>query len=76
MLQSARNIGANEFSGVELERAKNKLQRAKEEMKDGNNEKALRLANESTADSSLAQAKTEAGKASAAEKYANVEITA
>ncbi|GAW85258.1 conserved hypothetical protein [Bathymodiolus platifrons methanotrophic gill symbiont] len=68
MLQSARNIGANEFSGVELERAKNKLQRAKEEMKDGNNEKALRLANESTADSSLAQAKTEAGKASAAEK--------
>ncbi|TXL18169.1 hypothetical protein BMR04_02090, partial [Methylococcaceae bacterium HT3] len=53
---------------VELERAKNKLQRAKEEMKDGNNEKALRLANESTADSSLAQAKTEAGKASAAEK--------
>ena len=67
-LQSARNLGANEYAGVELERAKNKLQRARDEMKDGNNEEALRLANESTAEAGFAQAKTEAGKASAAEK--------
>lgn len=67
-LQSARNIGANEYAAVELERAKNKLQSAKKEMKEGNNEAALRLAKESTAEASLAQAKTEAGKASATEK--------
>ena len=67
-LQSARNVGANEYAAVELERAKNKLQQAKSEMKDGNNEDALRLANEATAEGNLAQAKTEAGKASASEK--------
>lgn len=67
-LQSARNIGANEYAAVELERAKNKLQQAKSEMKEGNNEEALRLANEATAEGNLAQAKTEAGKASATEK--------
>ncbi len=67
-LQSARNIGANEYAPVELERAKNKLQQAKSEMKEGKNEDALRLAKESTADGNLAQAKTEAGKASASEK--------
>ena len=67
-LQSARNIGANEYAAVELERAKNKLQHAKAEMKDGNNESALRLAHEATAEGELAQAKTEAGKASASEK--------
>ena len=67
-LQSARNIGANEYAAVELERSKNKLQQAKAEMKDGNNESALRLAKESTAEGELAQAKTEAGKAHASEK--------
>ncbi len=67
-VQSARNIGANGYAGMELERAKNKLDQAKAEMKDGNNEAALRLANEATAEASLAQAKTEAGKASAQEK--------
>ncbi|WP_428356337.1 DUF4398 domain-containing protein [Methyloprofundus sp.] len=67
-LQSARNIGANEYAAVELERAKNKLQQAKSEMKEGNDEAALRLANEATAEASLAQAKTEAGKAGASEK--------
>ncbi|WP_221896578.1 DUF4398 domain-containing protein [Bathymodiolus japonicus methanotrophic gill symbiont] len=67
-LQSARNIGANEYAAVELERAKNKLNQAKAEMKEGNNESALRLAKESTAEGELAQAKTEAGKASASEK--------
>ena len=36
-------------------------------MKEGENEKALRLANESTATASLAQAKAEAGKAKVAE---------
>jgi len=67
-IQSARNIGASEYSAVELERAKNKLQRAKAEMRDDNNEAALRLAKESTAEANLAQAKTDAGKAHAAEK--------
>lgn len=67
-LQSARNIGANEYAAVELERAKSKLQMAKKEMHEGNNEIALRLAKESTAEASLAQAKTEAGKANASEK--------
>lgn len=66
-IQAARNIDANRYAGVELERAKGKLQQAKAEMKDGNNEKALRLANESTATASLAQAKAEAGKAKTAE---------
>ena len=67
-LQSARNIGANEYAAVELERAKGKLQEAKKELGDGNNEAALRLAKESTAEGELAQAKTEAGKAHASEK--------
>jgi hypothetical protein len=67
-LQSARNVGANEYAAVELERSKNKLQQAKTEMKEGNNESALRLAKESTAEGNLAQAKSEAGKAQASEK--------
>jgi hypothetical protein len=37
-------------------------------MKEGNNESALRLAKESTAEGNLAQAKSEAGKAQASEK--------
>lgn len=67
-IQSARNVDANRYAGVELERAKNKLDEAKMAMKEGDNEKALRLANESTAVANLAQAKTEAGKAQEAEK--------
>jgi len=66
-IQAARNVDANRHAGVELERAKGKLQQAKSEMRDGNNEKALRLAKESTATASLAQAKAEAGKAKTAE---------
>ncbi len=66
-IQSARNVDANRYAGVELERAKGKLHEAKSAMKDGENEKALRLANEATATASLAQAKAEAGKAQAAE---------
>lgn len=66
-IQAARNIDANRYAGVELERAKGKLQQAKSEMKEGNNEKALRLANEATATGSLAQAKAEAGRAKTAE---------
>jgi hypothetical protein len=66
-VQSAQNIDANRYAGVELERAKGKLQEAKQAMKEGENEKALRLAKESTATASLAQAKTEAGKAKTAE---------
>ena len=66
-IQSARNVDANRYAGVELERAKGKLHAAKSAMKEGENEKALRLANESTATASLAQAKAEAGKAKTAE---------
>ena len=67
-IQSAHNINSAEYAGVELERAKNKLQHAKSAMKDGDNEKALRLAKESTAEANLAQVKAEAGKAQAAER--------
>ncbi len=66
-IQSARNVDANRYAGVELERAKGKLHSAKSAMKDGENEKALRLANEATATASLAQSKAEAGKAKTAE---------
>jgi len=62
-IHSARNVDANRYAGVELERAKGKLHEAKSAMKDGDNEKALRLAKESTATASLALAKAEAGKA-------------
>ena len=65
--QSSRNVDANRYAGVELERAKGQLHQAKTAMKDGDNESALRLANESTATASLAQAKAEAGKAKTAE---------
>ncbi len=66
-IQSARNVDANRYAGVELERAKGKLHAARSAMKEGDNEKALRLANESTAAASLAQAKAEEGKEKAIE---------
>ena len=66
-IHSARNVDANRYAGVELERAKGKLHEAKSAMKDGENEKALRLAKEATATASLAQSKAEAGKAEMAE---------
>ena len=66
-VRSAEAVDANQYAGVELERAKGKLQQAQSEMTSGNNETALRLANEATADASLAQAKAEAGKAKTAE---------
>ncbi len=60
-LQSARNADLNGNAGVQLERAANKLQQAKAEMKEGDNAKALRLANETIADANLAQATAQAG---------------
>lgn len=66
-IQSARNVDASRYAGVELEKAKGKLLQAKAAVKTGNNEAALRLANESTAVANLAQAKAEAGKAKVAE---------
>ncbi|MCK5354372.1 MAG: DUF4398 domain-containing protein [Methyloprofundus sp.] len=66
-IHSARNVDANRYAGVDLERAKGKLHEAKSAMNEGDNEKALRLAHEATATASLAQAKAEAGKAKMAE---------
>jgi hypothetical protein len=66
-IQSAQNVDASQYAGIELEKAKEKLRQAKAEMKEGNNENALRLAKEATADASLAQVKAEAGKAKSAE---------
>ncbi|MCF7971745.1 MAG: DUF4398 domain-containing protein [Methylococcaceae bacterium] len=67
-LQSARNADLEGNAGVQIERAANKLQRAKAELKDGENAKALRLANETIADANLAQAKAQAGIAQSSEK--------
>lgn len=67
IIVSARNVGAHQYAGVELERAKGKLYQAKAAMRDGENEKSLRLANESTVTASLAEAKTAEGKAKLAE---------
>lgn len=67
-LQSARNADLDGNAGVQLERSANKLQQAKTEMNDGENAKALRLANESIADANLAQAKAQAGIALSSEK--------
>ncbi len=73
-IQSAQNVDASQYAGVELEKAKAKLRRAKAEMQEGNNESALRLAKEATADASLAQVKAEAGKAQNAEKQVKESI--
>jgi len=67
-LQSARNADLEGNAGVQLERSANKLQQAKTEMNEGENAKALRLANESIADANLAQAKAQAGIALSSEK--------
>lgn len=67
-IQSAKDIDANKYAGVELERAKNKLQQAKEKVKEGDNEAARRLALESTATAELALAKADAKKAKIAEE--------
>jgi len=66
-LQSARNADLKGNAGVQLERAANKLQQAKSEMEDGDNTKALRLANETIADANLAQARAQAGIARSSE---------
>ena len=66
-IETARDSGAKEYAGAELERSKGKLREAKVAVKDGENEKALRLANESIATADLAQAKAGAGKAKTAE---------
>lgn len=66
-LQSARNADLEGNAGVQLKQAASKLQKAKEEMKDGDNAEALRLANEATADANLAQAKAQAGIARSSE---------
>ncbi|MBE0468962.1 MAG: DUF4398 domain-containing protein [Methyloprofundus sp.] len=66
-LQSARNADLEGIAGVQLERAASKLQQAKAEMQDGDNAKALRLANEAIADANLAQAKAQAGIARSSE---------
>jgi len=60
-LQSARNADLDGNAGAQLKQAASKLQKAKEEMKGGDNAKALRLANEAIADANFAQAKAQAG---------------
>jgi len=66
-LQSARNADLDGNAGAQLKQAASKLQKAKEEMKGGDNAKALRLANEAIADANFAQAKAQAGIASDSE---------
>jgi len=66
-INAAQNMGANNYAAVELERAKSKLQQAQSEVKEDNNELALRLAKESAATAELAQAKAKDGKAKLAE---------
>lgn len=73
-IQSAQNVDASQYAGIELEKAKEKLRQAKAEMKNDNNESALRLAKEATAVASLAQVKSEAGEAKNAERQAKESI--
>lgn len=61
-VQSAINVGANLYADIELESAKGKLYEAKLAMKEGNNDKALRLAQEATVTASSAQEKSELSK--------------
>jgi len=66
-IHAAQNMEASSYAAAELERAKNQLKQSKSEVKDDNNERALRLAKESAATAELAQAKAENGKAKLAE---------
>ena len=57
-IDGAVKIEASEYAAVELDRAQNKLVRAKEEMKKENNNEARRLAEEAFAEAEYANAKT------------------
>ena len=62
-LSHAAGAGANEFAPLDMKLAGNKLARARNALAAGDNELALSLAQESQADSQLAEARTGALKA-------------
>jgi septal ring factor EnvC (AmiA/AmiB activator) len=55
IIRDAESAGAVEYAPVELNTAREKLEAARREMQDENNEKALRLAEEAELDARLAQ---------------------
>ena len=72
-LMSAENQGATPHAPVEMDRARNKLQRAEQALKQKDYNEAKRLAEESQADAELAQALT--GKAEAEQAVNEMEIS-
>jgi hypothetical protein len=64
-IAGAEKIEAPKYATVELDRAQNKLVRAKEEMKKGNNNEARRLAEQALAEAEYASAKTVATRVNA-----------
>jgi flagellar biosynthesis component FlhA len=63
MIQTAEQQGAQEFAGVELERARGKLRQAETEANEGDTEQSERLAQQAAIDAELAAAKSAAAKA-------------
>jgi chromosome segregation ATPase len=55
IIRDAESAGAVEYAPVELNTAREKLEAARREMQDENNEKALRLAEEAELDARVAQ---------------------
>jgi hypothetical protein len=55
IIRDAESAGAVQYAPVELNTAREKLEAARREMQDENNEKALRLAEEAELDARLAQ---------------------
>ena len=55
IIRDAESAGAVQYAPVELNTAREKLEAARREMQDENNEKALRLAEEAEVDARLAQ---------------------
>ena len=58
IIRDAESAGAVQYAPVELNTAREKLEAARREMQDENNEKALRLAEEAELDARLAQLKS------------------
>lgn len=65
-LQLAEQAGASEYSGLELDQARQKLQQARAALEDDEPESAVRLAEKSSADAELAVAQSQVARSEAA----------
>jgi hypothetical protein len=65
-IRQAEQAGAAEYSALELDRARQKLNQARTALQNDDNENAFRLAEQSAADAELAAAQARAGQSEAA----------